>query len=223
MQTLLAQYPAQLSDPVHHKFCRSIIENKEEGSGEFLIYAAQGNWGTDTAKGLVTALLPENYFTLSIVLTNPLSAGSVHITSNKPNEKPRIDMKYLSHELDTEVLARHLKFLDIVSGTKPLAGFLKEGGKRSTLYEKMWGTGTLEEVKAYVKKTAVSNWHPVGTCAMLPRENGGVVDEKLRVYGTKNLRVVDASIMPSIPRANTQTTVYAVAEKAADLIKKDIK
>ena len=52
---------------------------------------------------------------------------------------------------------------------------------------------------------------------MLPRKKGGVVDERLVVYGTRNLRVVDASIIPIIPQANTQSTVYAVAERAADL------
>lgn len=56
---------------------------------------------------------------------------------------------------------------------------------------------------------------------MLPREKGGVVNERLIVHGTKNLRVVDASIMPVIPQSNTQSTVYAVAERAADIIKAD--
>ena len=56
---------------------------------------------------------------------------------------------------------------------------------------------------------------------MLPREMGGVVNERLMVHGTRNLRVVDVSIMPLITRGNLQTTVYAVAERAADLIKED--
>jgi choline dehydrogenase-like flavoprotein len=56
---------------------------------------------------------------------------------------------------------------------------------------------------------------------MLPRKKGGVVDEKLKVYGVKGLRVVDASVMPLITRGNTQATVYAVAERAADLVKED--
>lgn len=61
--------------------------------------------------------------------------------------------------------------------------------------------------------------HPIATCSMLPRERGGVVDVGLRVYGTRNLRVVDASVIPLQTASNTSTTVYTLAEKAADLIK----
>lgn len=61
--------------------------------------------------------------------------------------------------------------------------------------------------------------HSCGTAAMLPREKGGVVNQDLVVYGTRNLRVVDASMFPVIPQANPMSTVYAVAERAAHLIK----
>jgi choline dehydrogenase-like flavoprotein len=61
--------------------------------------------------------------------------------------------------------------------------------------------------------------HPVGTCAMMPEEEGGCVDARLRVYGVGGLRVVDASVMPLIVGTALQATVYAVAEKAADVIK----
>lgn len=61
-------------------------------------------------------------------------------------------------------------------------------------------------------------WHASGTCAMLPRGEGGVVDEKLRVYGVQRLRVVDASIFPVIPDAHTVAPTYMVAEMAAKII-----
>lgn len=79
----------------------------------------------------------------------------------------------------------------------------------------------MEAAKEYLRKTMISAWHPCGTCAMLPLADGGVLDHKLVVYGTKNIRVVDASMIPLIPRGNIQSTVYAVAERAADLIKLD--
>lgn len=65
----------------------------------------------------------------------------------------------------------------------------------------------------------MSNFHPVGSCAMLPRDKGGVVDEKLKVHGVKGLRVCDASIFPMAPRGNPISSVYAVAERGADIIK----
>ncbi|KAL2258168.1 hypothetical protein VTK26DRAFT_8628 [Humicola hyalothermophila] len=74
--------------------------------------------------------------------------------------------------------------------------------------------------KAYLEETmSPSEFHPAGTCAMMPRELGGVVDEELKVYGVQRLRVVDASIIPTLPGANTCQTVYMIGEKAADLIR----
>ena len=68
----------------------------------------------------------------------------------------------------------------------------------------------------------LSMYHVAGSCAMMPREDGGVVNPQLKVYGTTNLRVVDASIFPIEPRGNIQATVFAVAEKAADIIKQQL-
>jgi choline dehydrogenase-like flavoprotein len=77
----------------------------------------------------------------------------------------------------------------------------------------------LDYAKEIVKERLFTCFHPAGSCAMLPKESGGVVDSELKVYGTKNLRVVDASIFPLEPSGNIQAAVYAVAEKAADLIR----
>jgi choline dehydrogenase-like flavoprotein len=80
----------------------------------------------------------------------------------------------------------------------------------------------LEAAKEFIRAEGSSNYHYCGTCAIMPREFGGVVDERLLVHGTSNLRVVDASIFPVIPLGNTQATVYAVAEKAADIVRQDL-
>lgn len=65
-----------------------------------------------------------------------------------------------------------------------------------------------------------SNFHPVGTASMLPRNKGGVVNTDLKVYGTKNVRVIDASVIPFQLCGHLTSTLYAVAEKASDLIKR---
>lgn len=100
-----------------------------------------------------------------------------------------------------------------------MASILKPAGHISPIFA-AFGT-ELKAAKDYVRRTMISAWHPCGTCAMLPLADGGVLNQKLIVYGTKSGRVVDASMIPLIPRGNLQSTVYAVAERAADLIKLD--
>jgi len=79
-----------------------------------------------------------------------------------------------------------------------------------------------EFLESYVKSSLSTVFHPLGTCAMMPKADGGVVDERCRVYGVKGLRVVDAGILPFEFAAHPCATIYAVAEKAADIIKQDI-
>jgi choline dehydrogenase-like flavoprotein len=74
------------------------------------------------------------------------------------------------------------------------------------------------DLQHYVLTSFGTEFHPVGTSSMLPKEHGGVVDSSLKVYGTSNVRVVDASIIPLHISAHTQATVYGIAEKAADMI-----
>lgn len=161
----------------------------------------------------------KNYITVMTVNNHPFSRGIVHIRSSDPKEKPIFDPRYLSHPLDLEILARHTQYLETVMKTEPFASMIKPG---SRLPEGADAT-TLEGAKKLVKERLLSTFHPAGTCAMMPHELGGVVDNRLKVHGTRNLRVVDASIFPMEPMGNIQATVYAVAEKAADIIKDDWK
>jgi len=78
---------------------------------------------------------------------------------------------------------------------------------------------TVDEAKKMAAANTVTEYHPIGTCAMLPKEKGGVVDNQCKVYGTTNVRVVDASIFPTHVQGNIVSLVYAVAEKASDVIK----
>lgn len=195
------------------KVARKILESEDEASGAFLAVTTQ----TDVMD-LPLGPEPGKFVSLGAMLSQPLSTGSVHITSSSPLQKPLLDPNYLSNSIDLEILARHAQYMLTIATTEPFCStILKAGGKRKG--EDAYFT-SLGEAKKFVRR-ALSMWHPTSTCAMLPRENGGVVTERLRVYGTRNLRIVDASVMPIIPRANIQSSVYAVAERAADIIKED--
>ncbi|TVY68843.1 Dehydrogenase citC [Lachnellula suecica] len=204
-------------------FITSVTLDPEQASACILMFAAQVNTHDDKGEpgGRNYLQMPNegNFLTLASTLSHPLSRGNVHITSTDANVPPRIDPNYLSHPLDLEVLSRHLLSLETLSTKQPLAQYLKPDGRRN--HESSFFRNDLDAAKDYARTTVISNNHPSCTCPMLPREKGGVVDARLRVYGTENLRVVDSSVMPLIPRGNIQTTVYAVAEKAADLIKED--
>lgn len=150
----------------------------------------------------------------------------MHIgAASASDPKLAIDPNHLAHPLDVEVLARHARFLaSTLAAAEPLASHLKPGGKRSPGApagpdEFAAAETGLDAARRYVRDTAVGAMHYTGTCSMMPRELGGVVDPQLRVYGCHNLLVCDANIMPLTTRANSMATVYGIAEKAAEIIK----
>ncbi|KAL5321412.1 hypothetical protein ACEPPN_009370 [Leptodophora sp. 'Broadleaf-Isolate-01'] len=175
---------------------------------------------SDMVKGDVEG----NYLSFMIALNHPFSRGNVHIASATPSDNPLIDPKYLSHPMDLELCARHIQFFSTLTSTAPLSHHLKPNGRRIPSYAFTDGKEMdLETAKKVVKEHTISNYHPAGTCGMRPRDMGGVVDAELKVYGVKGLRVVDASVFPVLPRGNIITSVYAVAERAADMIKEEWK
>ena len=117
--------------------------------------------------------------------------------------------------------ARRLQYAQTIVKTQPLAGLLKPNGLTIPANQSEM-LGNIDLAMEHVR-TGSTCYHPCGTCAMLPREDGGVVDPLMKVYGTQGLRVIDASVLPLVPRGNIQSTVYAVAERMADLIKEEVK
>ncbi|KAI2465846.1 putative GMC oxidoreductase [Annulohypoxylon bovei var. microspora] len=157
------------------------------------------------------------YASIVAVLNHPFSRGSVHIQSTDPRSPPVVDPRAMSHPLDLELHARHVLLLEKIRDTPPLRELFKDGGRR--LHNGGQRVETLDQAKEAVKNGYTPHYHVCGTAAMMPRESGGVVDSKLKVYGVDGLRIVDASIFPLIPRGNIQSSVFAVAERAADLIR----
>lgn len=157
-----------------------------------------------------------SFVTLLGLLSHPFSRGSIHINSSDPTAYPVIDPRFLSNPIDLDVLTTIAFHLQTIAATQPFASLLKGNG---TVYAPGYKFLTDDNVKQHVRATLGELQHPIGTCAMGPRGKGGVVDPKLIVHGTRNLRVVDASVIPIQPVGTIQALVYAVAEKAADIIK----
>jgi choline dehydrogenase-like flavoprotein len=160
-----------------------------------------------------------SYISLTAGLVAPLSKGSVSVRSNSLSDAPEIDLQYYTHSEDQAVAIYAFKNL-----RKILAQFATYNytvGPNHGEVNPGPAVQTDEQIMEFIRQTAVTVWHASGTCAMLPREQGGVVDERLRVYGVEGLRVVDASVFPVIPDQHTQGPVYMLAEKAAVLIKED--
>ena len=206
------------SQTTQHAIIRSILETPNEGSVIIGMGASQLHFNKNLQSEIYAITDPKNYISFLVALAHPFSRGSVHIASASASSPPTIDPRYLSHPLDVELLARHLRFVPTIAATQPLASLVKDGGQRLPADMDI---STLDAAKEHCKRNLVTNNHPCGTCAMMPLSKGGVVDERLRVHGVRGLRVVDASVFPMIPRGNIQSSVYAVAERAADLIKED--
>ncbi|PVF98832.1 alcohol oxidase [Serendipita vermifera] len=188
-------------------------------------YDIQKRWIKEgSAPGMEIVLVPQggltrtrpanetSYVVISAILQHPFSRGSVHINSTNPLDYPLVDPKYLTSPFDTEALVAGLQFVNRLATTEPFSNLL------ATRIDPATNFTTAEHFEGYLKASLQSIKHPVGTCAMAPKDLGGVVDSSLRVWGTANLRVVDASIIPSHVAAHTQSTVYAIAEKAASII-----
>jgi choline dehydrogenase-like flavoprotein len=214
MQEYLDKWP--ITADQREKEIRHILSQPGAPTSSQLNFLAQVNLH-ETGKTFVGQnLLPGNFISLGLLQTLPFSRGTVHVSSVDPAKPPVIDPRYFSHPLDLDIMARGLLDIHQIHRVKPISELLKPNGRRN--HPDAFLTD-LESAKKYLQATATSSYHPCGTAAMLPLSRGGVLDENLQVYGTKNLRVCDASIFPLIPAANIMSTVYAVAERAADLIK----
>jgi choline dehydrogenase-like flavoprotein len=151
--------------------------------------------------------IPHDGFTIFPTLLTPTSRGKVTLRNRLAHAKPRILHNYYATEEDTR---------SIIDGTRVALEIASRPALRK-LRTADWAVPESDseaDILRFARRNTRTIFHPVGTCAM-----GAVVDSELRVHGVERLRVVDASVMPTVPRGNTNAPVIMIAEKAADLIR----
>jgi choline dehydrogenase-like flavoprotein len=195
-----------------------LVDPKDGSIQVILIPATFDLSRTDDQIGLLEPLesqLSKHGMRLRVCLAYPLSAGSYHITIADPKDDPAIDPAYLSHPADIDVFQKGLQLIEKVVATSPL----KEKIKRR-YYPESIDVNDQKQVADYLRGHTGTEYHPIGSVGM-GVTGKGACDNRLRVYGCRGLRVVDASIMPIHVSGNIVSSVYAIAEKASDMIKED--
>jgi len=153
-------------------------------------------------------------FTASVCNLRPESRGFVRIKSPDPSAPPAIKPNYLSTAADRQVAAAAMRLTRRICAAKAMQRFAPEEFRPGAEFE------SDEELVREAGNIATTIFHPVGTCKM-GRDPLAVVDERLGVHGISGLRVVDASIMPTITSGNPNSPVIMIAEKAAEMIRED--
>ncbi|KAJ7443731.1 hypothetical protein FB451DRAFT_1376659 [Mycena latifolia] len=223
-RSLLAELDAEIASTkltplqkVQYAYQRAAVAAGKVGT---IGYSLVASGGLASAPGTNSS-----YLTLVAAAMQPFSRGSVHINSRNATLMPTIDVGYLKFGFDADIVTAGLKFMSTWTSTAPLSKMISSPNvPTSSQYQ------SDAALKEYVRDALIPFNHvaaaarvltdvELGTTPMAPKQIGGVVDARLKVYGLQNVRIVDAGIFPMLVNAPLQPTVYAIAEKAADMIK----
>jgi choline dehydrogenase len=156
---------------------------------------------------------PDKFITLTVALTQPASRGRVTLRSSDPLAPPLVHAGYFTAERDLDALVEGVRLARALAETPayaPLRGAPTAPGA---------GVRTTAEIKAYIRATSATMFHPAGTCRM-GIDADAVVDGQLRVRGVEGLRVVDASVMPVVVNCQSNAACVMIGERAADLMER---
>ena len=156
------------------------------------------------------------------LLLNSQSQGTVKLRTKDPMQNPIVDHKYLSDPRDLLVLAEGARWSNEMAMKGKATKTVIKGAWPEKLTHHLMESR--EDWMSYVKENATTCYHPGGTCKMGKQgDSSAVVDERLRVHGVQGLRIADVSIMPRLNQGHTQMPAFGIGEKAADMIKEDVR
>ena len=204
---LFGRGPAAVGTVLAQVLCNS---SRNSGSPDLQLLLSLATFAMDPITGK-PVLSKDDGIAIACCLLDPVARGTVRITSANPADPPIVEHCLLGHASDLNRLTEAaLKAIEILQ-TSPLKNYILELECPASLQtpEAVWAD--------YLRKSGFRADHPCGTCRM-GRDQQSVVDPRLRVRGIEGLRIVDASIIPVIPLANTNATVMMIAEKAAAMI-----
>jgi choline dehydrogenase-like flavoprotein len=210
------------------KLVRGMFQWRRDGTGLFSSPGSEGGAFLKSDPGLdrpdlqlhfIIAKLEDHMrkvhfgygFSCRVCQLRPYSRGEVGLTSSDPLAPPRIDPRFLSDQRDAEIMLKGVKLVRRIVQAPALAKY-----RDKDLFAA--GITSDEALMNHIRNKADTIYHPVGTCKM-GVDDMAVVDPKLRVRGLQGLRIVDASVMPTLVGGNTNAPTIMIAEKAADLIK----
>lgn len=155
------------------------------------------------------------YVSILPAIVAPQSRGLVNISSSDTADLPIIDPRWLTDPVDQAAAIYGFKRAREIFSAKAMQGVLSD----KVEYYPGPQVQTDAQILAHIQANTMTVWHASATCKMAKKENGGVLDSQLRVYGVDSLRVVDASSFPSLPPGHPQSTCYMLGQRASDLIK----
>lgn len=202
---LLGSGPLTGPPAIAHALTRSL---KSDGRIDLKIQLHLMSGVDRHAKVQAQGLDPFSGFSIALFQIRPYSRGSIHITSGDPDGLPTIDPGYLTHPVDADIVVNALQLIRQIARQPAMRARIDRETRPGPKVD------SPEELLDYARASGTTSYHPVGTCRM-GSEQDSVVDARLRVRGVRGLRIGDASVMPTIPSANTNAAAIVVGERCA--------
>ncbi|KEY73880.1 hypothetical protein S7711_06090 [Stachybotrys chartarum IBT 7711] len=184
-------------------------------------YLFESIWYPGGPTPYYTPLTNESYISLTASSMVAMSRGNVTLRGNSMYQAPLINPAYYTHPADRAVAIQSFKYLRKILAHPALSQYTYGPNNGEVSPGSAVSDDDDEAIFEYVKEITIPNWHASGTNRMLPLEDGGVVDPRLRVYGVDGLRVIDCSIIPVLPDVNIVGPVFMIGEKGAQMIRED--